>query len=137
MNPDHPQFNPGGIPNTKDKRDFKWHDVGGAVSLPFDWNLGYDVEQELGIKLKTKNQEQSYSCGGQSFSYYGEVLSTFFDKHYDPKSARFIYSQAFSPEGGGSTSRACADICTGQGFADEVLVSSYDVSGHATEAFMR
>ncbi len=125
----------GAIADKKDKRDYKWSDIA-MYPAPFDWNAGYDVEKVFNITLKTKNQGASYSCGGQAFSYYAEVLSTVFDKHYDPKSARFIYSQVYVPEGG-SGGRECANILIKQGMADETVLSSYDGDNYATEEFMR
>ncbi len=127
-------FYTGGIPSPEDKRDIKMSDI--AMSpVPFDWDTGYDVLATYGITLTTKNQQQSYSCGGQAFSYYGEVLSTIFDKVYNRKSARFPYAQVFLT-GGGSDGRSLCDIFVKQGWADEIVLSSYLPDGTCTEQFM-
>ena len=69
----------GAIPSTKDKRDYLYDDLG-MSSTPFDWVEGYDVEEKVGHKLKAKDQNGSYSCGGQAFAYYAEILDVVHDK---------------------------------------------------------
>ena len=129
------QHGTGAIRSSVDKRDFDFHEIAGAVA-PFDWDKGYDVEKELGIKLVIKNQGESSSCGGQAWAYYGEVLSTLFDKSYDQKSAKFIYAQTFVFPSGGSAGRDNCKIVKEQGWANEAVLSSYDNGEPPTEAFM-
>ena len=133
MNPD--SFGKGALPSKKDKRDFSYSQIAGAVQ-PFDWNTGYDVEKNLGIKLVIKDQGQSGSCGGQAWSYYGAILTYVYDKKFVDRSARFIYSQTFYPNGG-STGRDNSDLVVKQGWGRESLVTSYDNGKPPTEAFMR
>ncbi len=131
MNPD--QFGKGGIKDAKDIRDFSYFKIAGAV-VPFDWTVGFDIEKQLGITLPVKNQGASFSCGGQAWSTYGNVLTYIFDKKFNDRSARFIYSQTYQP-GGGSTGRDNSDIVIKQGWAKESLVNS-SVGYPPTEAFM-
>jgi hypothetical protein len=120
----------------RDKRDFRYSEIAGSVK-PFDWKTGYDVEKETGIKLVVKDQGQSSSCGGQAWSYYGTVLNFVHDKTFVDKSARFIYSQTFYPNGGGSTGRDNSDLVVKQGWGRESLITSYEDGKPPTEAFMR
>ena len=126
----------GAIPDTLDPRDYKFQDIGQALP-PFDWTTGYDVEQELNLTLPVKNQGSSLSCGGQAWSYLGEILSAFWDRGFKEKSAKFIYAQTFVPPAGGSNGRDNCEIARTQGWADEAVLSSYINSNPPTEAFMR
>jgi len=129
----------GAFPSRKDRRDKKW--VAYAVS-PYDWSKEYDIEKVLSeligeeITTPSKNQNGSFSCGGQAFAYYGEVLSTIFDRKFDEKSAKFFYSQCYVPSGG-SSGRDLCKIATKQGWADERLLPSYENGNPPQEAFMR
>ncbi len=133
MNPD--SFGKGAIKDIADKRDFSYSDIAGSVPQ-FDWNVGYDVEKEIGISLPVKNQGASLSCGGQAWSTYGNVLTTIFDKKLNDRSARFIYSQTYV-DGGGSAGRDNSEIAVNQGWGRESLVSSMEGQNTPTEAFMR
>ena len=124
----------GGVPNPPDSRDYDWSEVGSA-SPPFNWNVGYDIEKELGFPIKTKNQGQSLSCGGQAFSYYGEVLEALNTANYEPRSAKFLYAQTFYPNGG-STARDNASIAIKQGWAKETILPSYENGLTPSEAFV-
>ena len=73
MSNQHLPYKPGttgGEISRPDPRDDKWSLIGAAIA-PFDWNKGYDIQQVLGIPIKTKDQGVSLSCGGQMTSYYG------------------------------------------------------------------
>ena len=118
------------LPSRTDIRDKQWS-LFPQATTPHDWSKDFDV----GIELKTKDQGQSGSCGGQAWSYYGEVLSTVYDKIYTPKSAKFIYAQTFVT-GGGSAGRDNCKIVQKQGWADEAVLSSYDGGLPPSEQFM-
>ena len=45
----------GAIIDIPDSRDYQWSEIGKS-STPFDWNKGYDVEEELGFKIPVKSQ---------------------------------------------------------------------------------
>lgn len=62
-------FGKGAVRDTYDVRDYHY-----APKGAYDWETGFDIEEKLGCKLITKDQNGSYSCGGQAWSYYGEVL---------------------------------------------------------------
>lgn len=96
----------------------------GKSSVPFDWNIGYDVGE-----LVTKDQGQSDSCGGQAVAYKSEAL------YKIPKSARFPYCQVYAP-GGGSAENDLIKIEVTEGSADESVFSSYIGGLPPTEAFM-
>ena len=66
-------FGKGGIKDKPDIRDFEYSKVGLALP-PFDWGIGYDIEEVIEKKLTIKNQNGSGSCGGQAWSYYGQIL---------------------------------------------------------------
>ncbi len=124
-----------------DPRDFQWGRDVGSAATPFDWEKGYDVEEEvskvLGVpfKLPVKNQNGSSSCGGQAWSYYGQILDTLTDKVTEEKSAKFIYSQTHVGTGG-SDGRANSTICIKQGWGNEADTPSYENNLPPSEAFM-
>jgi hypothetical protein len=127
----------GAIPNTPDSRDYPAVSPEiGMAPVPFDWNVGYEVEKDTGIRVTRKDQAQSGSCGGQSISEAAQSLSVKFLGENSEKSAKAYYSQVYIP-GGGSSSRALAEILIKQGFFKEELVRSYPQDGSGTtEAFM-
>ena len=103
IDPNSPNFDPGGVPDRVDNRDFKWDEIGFGTS-PFDWQKGFDIEFELGTKLPTKDQDGSYSCGGQAWSQYAGVLEATFSGTLEERSAKFFYAQTYQ-KGGGSSGR--------------------------------
>lgn len=137
-NPNAPGFNPGGIVDRYDDRDYKYAEIGFGTP-PFDWSMGFDIEKELGHKIRIKDQGQSFSCGGQAWSYLAEVLESLATRTYEPRSAKFIYAQTYQ-KGGGSTGRDNAEIFVKQGVAREVSCPSYIASEAGgdvpTEAFI-
>ena len=135
-NPNQEGFNPGGVKDRYDNRDYQWHEVGYGT-MPFDWNTGFDVESRLGSKLKVKDQNGSYSCGGQAWSYLAEVQEALHTGNYEPRSAKFIYAQTFVPPLGGSAGRDNCNLYVKQGVAEESKLSSYDSGQPPQEAFMR
>lgn len=124
----------GAIKDIYDSRDFQFGEVA-KYSAPFDWATGYDVEEKLGLKIPVKNQFQSSSCGGQAWSYYGEVLEALKDKTFEERSAKFIYAQTAVP-GGGSRGRDNCDVLIKQGTATEKILPSYLPDGTTTEEFI-
>lgn len=138
-----PNFNPGGFIDREDKRDFMWQELGGATSTQFDWVKGFDVEKELAIrlnipnfKLTVKDQGVSFSCGGQSWSYLAEVLEALNTGTYEPRSAKYLYSQTCVPSGG-SRGRDNADIFVNQGVSKEDTLTSYENNSPPSEKFMQ
>ena len=137
---DTKKINPGGIADRPDPRDFQWNSAEfGAALPPFDWNTGYDIEEELrtilnqpNFALKPNDQGNSLSCGGQAWSKYAAILYAVAAKIFTENSAKFIYAQTFVP-GVGSMGRDNCDILIKQGCADEDLCES---GSPATETFM-
>lgn len=121
----------GALKSPYDIRDYRL--VPGAVRI--DWEKGYDIEKVLGTKLVTKDQGDSSSCGGQAWAYYGEVLEKLATSDYEPRSAKWIYSQTHEP-GGGSWGRRNSDVVIKQGWAREKLVPSYENNKPPSEAFI-
>lgn len=115
-------FNPGGLKDRVDDRDFQYSEVGFGTP-PFDWVKGYDIEQEIG-KLPVKDQNGSFSCGGQAWATYAAALEAAFTGSLEERSAKFIYAQTYQAEGG-STGRDNAEIFKSQGAARETVLSSY------------
>lgn len=132
--PNTPNFNPGGIADRIDNRDFLWGEVGFGAE-PFDWSTEFDIEKKLGFVIPPKDQGPSFSCGGQAWSYLAGILEAVQEKKYTERSAKYVYSQVYAP-GGGSRGRDCAQIFVNQGVARETSLSSYENSGDPTEAFM-
>jgi hypothetical protein len=140
-NPNLKNFSPGGIVDRIDHRDYLYEEVAGGISQ-FDWNKGFDVEEELAtrlnipnFKLTVKDQGNSYSCGGMAWGYLAEVLEALSTGTYEPRSAKYMYSQTYVP-GGGSRGRDNADIFVNQGVAREDVLTSYQNFSPPSEAFM-
>lgn len=134
-NPNVKNFNPGGIKDRYDSRDYQWSEVGHGAA-PFDWTAGFDIESVLGLKLTIKDQDGSGSCGGQAWAYLAEVLESLNTKTYEPRSAKFIYAQTYVP-GGGSYGRDNADVFVKQGVSEETKLTSYENGLPPSEAFMQ
>ena len=99
-------------------------------------NHGYvynlEVEKDNSYQV---NGIAVHNCGGQAYSYYGEVLSTFYDLQQDEKSAKFIYAP-ISQKGGGSSGRDLSNRVVNVGFADETICPSYENGNPPSESFM-
>ena len=119
-----------------DPRDYPFAspEVGGSAA-PFDWQPGTGPSVDINALLPTKNQGASGSCGGQSFSYYGQVIRYAYAKDGQQRSAKYPYSQVYVP-GGGSADRDLANIAIKQGFGLESDCPSYQAGFPPTEAFM-
>lgn len=111
-----------------------WKEVG-AAQPPFDWTTGFDIETIIG-KMPVKDQNGSGSCGGQAWSYYAAAIEAANTKSFEERSSKYIYSQTFYPNGGGSTGRDNAEIYINQGVARESVLTSYDNGKPPSEAFM-
>lgn len=107
----------------------------GMAPAPFDWDKGWDIEEEIGGKLPTKDQGTSGSCGGQTVGEYGQAIAWAVLQDMAERSAKAPYSQVFVT-GGGSTSRMLGDIIVKQGLYREALVPSYENGKPPSEAFM-
>lgn len=127
------RFGKGAIKDRYDIRNFQYKAP--RAGLPFDWNKGFDIEEKIGARLVTKDQDGSYSCGGQAWAYYGEVLEAVATGTYEPRSARWIYSYTHV-SGGGSNGKDNSDFCVNKGWALEKNVLSYDNGHPPSERFM-
>ena len=132
---DEKLFGKGGVKDRFDSRDFIYKDVAFALE-PFDWTRGFDIEKKLGFSIPVKNQGQSFSCGGQAWSYLGQVLESLATFSFEERSAKFIYAQTFVP-GGGSRGRDNCEIVTRQGWAKESVLASYEAKQPPSEVFMQ
>lgn len=137
------KYGTGAIRNKLDLRDTKWKKVAKAVT-PFDWEKGYDVEEELskrlnipGFKLPTKDQNGSFSCCGQAAAYYESVQDALEKGVFTEKSARDVYSQIFYAPEGGSTTRDVLNLMVKKGVCREELMPSYDNGQAPNEPFTR
>ena len=122
----------GALESKYDIRDY-WYEP--ADRGTFDWTEGFDIEKLLGTKLVVKDQNGSGSCGGQAWSYYGEVLEAIATGTYEPRSARWIYSHTRNPAGG-SSGRENSAFCVKRGWVAEKLATSYENGKPPSEAFM-
>lgn len=134
-------FNPGGLVDRIDTRDYKWSELG-SVMAPYDWSETYDVTLEIATAINQpdfaihpKDQDGSYSCGGQSWSYYGATLESLATKSYEERSAKFIYAQTYAP-GGGSSGRENCNLVVNQGWGLESQTPSYENGMPPGEYFM-
>ncbi len=114
----------GALPHQPDERDYQWGELGFG-SMPFSWEDGFDIENEVG-KLPVKDQGGSSSCGGQAWGYLGQILD---NTNRNEKSAKFIYAQTHAP-GGGSDGRLNSELVKTKGWGSEALTPSY-VNGFA------
>lgn len=122
----------GAHPRRDDPRDYPFTPLEVAeAAAPFSWQVGHGPDPALASLLTVKNQAQSFSCGGQAFSYYGQRLRHEFANDPAERSAKYLYSQVYVP-GGGSSDRDLAVIAKNQGFGLETDTPSHP----ATEAFM-
>lgn len=129
-----PNFDPGGIVDRVDNRDFTFSEVGLATP-EFDWATTFDIEAKLGFKLPVKDQNGSGSCGGQAFSQLAGVLEAAATGTMEERSAKFFYAQTYQ-RGGGSTARDNATVYVQQGAARESMCVSYENGIPPGEAFM-
>lgn len=120
----------GAIKDSYDPRTYQY-----APRGAFDWAAGYDVEKVIGTKLTVKDQNGSYSCGGQAWAYYGEVLEAIATGTYEPRSARWVYAPVRAP-GGGSMGKELSSFVVKNGFALEKHFTSYEKGKPPSEAFM-
>lgn len=129
------KYGTGAIVDIADARDYQWSEVGFG-SAPFDWKVGYDIEEHLGgKKIPAKDQNGSGSCGGQAWSYYDATIEYLFTGTYEERSARFIYGQVFV-NGGGSAGRDICELLKNTGVVQEKDFTSYDNGLPPSEAFM-
>lgn len=135
-------FGKGGLrEDIPDPRDYQWGRDVGMSAIPFDWQMGYDVEHEISqvlgqsFQLPVKNQNGSSSCGGQAWAYYGQVLDTLTDKVTEEKSAKFIYAQTHIGVGGSGGNDNC-NVCINKGWGNEADTPSYEAHLPPSEAFM-
>lgn len=132
--PNHDSFNPGGLQDRIDERDYEYTEVGFGTA-PFDWNTEYDIEKVLKTPLPVKDQDGSFSCGGQAWAQYAGVLEASFTGNLEERSAKFFYAQTYQ-QTGGSTGRDNADIFVNEGACRESVLTSYDHGMPPTERFM-
>jgi len=136
------KYGKGAIEDTLDNRDVQYSHI--AMGTPeFDWQKGYDVEEELSVilnipnfKKPVKDQDGSGSCGGQAWGYYGATLEAIATETYEERSAKFIYAQTHVMPAG-SAGRTNCDLVISQGWATEVSCPSYDGGVAPGEAFMQ
>lgn len=122
----------------QDIRDYQFNVLACAAGIDkkFDWDKGFDVEEELNIKLRHENQGNSSSCTGQGLTAYGEVLEFIETGIIKEFSSRRIYSNIYLPQGGAYLQDALKFI-TKQSFVLEKDLPSYENGSPPSEKFMR
>jgi hypothetical protein len=126
----------GALERRPDSRDYQFDPKEIAqASAPFSWQEGNGPDPALVALYTIKNQGNSYSCGGQAFSYYGQRLRNVYANDLRERSAKYPYSQVFVP-GGGSSDRDLANIAIKQGFGLETDTPSYQQGMVPSEIFM-
>lgn len=106
-----------------------------ADSPTFDWVKGYDIREKLGKDLTTKDQDGSFSCGGQASSYLMEAILALKGTK-EERSAKSIYMQCFVYPGG-SASFGLMDTIINKGFTKESEISSYENGNPPSEEYMQ
>lgn len=112
----------GVVRDIPDNRNLRFEDVAGAAEAP-SWEEGFDLEAVYG-PLTIKHQGPSYSCVGQAFSSYAEMLNRIEESKTVSLSARSIYSKIYLPQGGSRIADA-AKVVKAQGVSTEELCPSY------------
>lgn len=132
----------GAIKDTPNAKDFQWSEIAFGAT-PFNWNVGFDVEEKIGFatnkpnfKFPVKDQGGSGSCGGQAWSYYDAAIEAIASGTFEERSARFIYSQTVVYPAG-SRGRDNSELLKSQGDAQETILTSYENGNPPTEAFMQ
>ena len=129
-----------------DSRNLLWKDVAAAMPA-FDWEKGFDIEEELrdklndaGFKLPVNNQGVSGSCGGQAYSSLDGVIEAMSTGTFERRSAKYIIAQTYVLDDNGvmlgSRMGDNAKILKDQGVAREEVLSSYQGTNPPTDAFM-
>lgn len=146
------QFGTGAMPEKPGKHSLLWEPEAGSNGETVDLNHPYSIEEELGGKLRVKDQRSSLSCTGQTTAYYTHVLQikemaaltgmTLDElRENQPQiveelSAKVPYSQTYLPNGGAYTS-ASLYTAINYGMLAERVVPSYHDNGDTSEEFLR
>ena len=109
--------NSGCLRDRVDLRDYKVEDIMIFGAEAPDFTRGYDVEQKYGV-LKYENQMVSFSCVGQAWAYYAEMLNLIETGEFTNLSARDVYSQ-IAIYGVGAYLRDGGKILTRKGITEE------------------
>ena len=131
----------GCILDKEDTRDYELDHILGAGE-PFDWEKGYDIEEEIGKKLPVKDQNGSYSCVGQataSLAYilnYFDAQTQFYKQNIPEMSAKSVYSQISIGYGKGASIRSAMALLCDYGINTEEEVPSYLNSKPPKEDFV-
>lgn len=130
------EFGTGALFDQEDFRDQRYEPVAAAGEL-VDWGKGFDVEEELNIKVLMKNQNGSGSCVGQGWAYYVAIINAAEVGFYDEASAKAIYSQIqLGLPGGGAYIRDGGKLIVNWGALREANLTSYDNGKPPAESFM-
>lgn len=131
----------GFVPDTADSRDKEYDHVALGFS-PFDWEKGFDIEEELGVKIETEDQNGSLSCVGQATAKYAYVLNSlelkpiYGSMQFAKLSAKSIYSQIHLPKGTAHI-RDAFKLLKSYGANEENDVPSYENGKPPSEKFMQ
>jgi len=128
------QFGTGAVADVINVKDRIYDGIASGAS-PFDWDSGYDIENEIGSIIPIKNQDGSSSCVGQAWAYYIAVLNAIETGAYVEVSPKAIYSQIALSQGGAYI-REGGKLTVNWGAVLEALVLSYDNDNPPKEPFM-
>jgi len=109
--------------------DYRYEFVMGAALLPEEFSVRDKIS-------KVEAQGDSYSCIGQAFAYYAEVLNKIETNEDTQLSARDIYSLIHQPNGGAFLRDGALKLVK-SGVVLEKDAPSYIGEAPPTEAFMR
>lgn len=131
-------FGTGAKPQPYDVRDHAF--VAGAG--PFDWNIGYSLEQELvgmwnkPFVLPISNQNGSLSCVGQAWTKYSSVKQYVEKGIWVDESAHDLYYRIHLPSGGAYIRDGGMKLIN-EGVVTEKDLSSYQNGNPPSETYMR
>lgn len=127
-------FGKGAFPDPIDQT-VKEYDHLALGASPFNWEQGFDIEEELGITFPVKDQGPSPSCTGQGASSLAyalnaiELKKAFGDRLQEflvELSAKSIYSQIALKSGQGAYLKDAAKALVEYGINTEQDVPSYE-----------
>ena len=124
----------GAVPPSLVKRTYRrvFRPLIGQASVPFDWSVGFDLEDK--VALSRKNQGESFSCAGQAGSYFLEAQRKL-KGIQEVISAKSIYSPIHYKNGGATVDSMETQISLDGGNL-ESDVPSYENGQTPTEQFM-
>src|SRR3990167_2187716 len=91
------KYNGGCLPDISDARDYQALELMGALGDAPSFAEGYSVKKKYWADMPYKNQEKQFSCVGQAWSYYKQILQVKDTGEKTELSAKSIYNPIAFP----------------------------------------